>query len=252
MSQHTSKGAGVSSGWWNALLFMATLLILFHFVAVGARILAAPSGPWFFSPEEGADFARPPQFAQGISAALTPTYLKAIKMDQDYHFVTNNPRLPDVRIETRVREQTDQAVKVVVWPDEKANFWVRHRQSLLAQALGGDMPYNLEGERAPPEGKDAPRVTIWKQEKDGSMKLDEEREHEIRDLMRSGPVIRPSDLSRILARSYSRFLSRLFPEASAEVIRRSRNSVSPTAFSMGGPPPQAFEDMVANFGGAKP
>ena len=232
------------------VIFLASIAIAFHLIAIVANVLAAPSGPWPFQEREG--LTMPPQFAQGLTQAFGAPYLKFLHMTSNYHFMTNRPGSPDAYIEARLKNRSSGDAKTAKFPDPSANFWVRHRQSLLAQALGGDMPYNLEGERAPPEGKDAPRVTIWKQEKDGSMKLDEEREHEIRDLMRSGPVIRPSDLSRILARSYSRFLSRLFPEASAEVIRRSRNSVSPTAFSMGGPPPQAFEDMVANFGGAKP
>src|SRR5205823_3602777 len=119
------------------LVFLGSLAIAVHFLAVVCGALAAPSGPW--PTMEGSGMATPPQFAFSIDKITRP-YLQLVKMTHNYHFATNRPGLPGASFEVRLKDESGQELAMVRFPDAGANFWVHHRQSLLAQGLADDQP----------------------------------------------------------------------------------------------------------------
>jgi hypothetical protein len=59
--------------------------------------------------------------------------------------------------------------------------------------------------------------------------------------------MRPSDWALVLARSYGRYLCRTHGAASAEIVRHTREPVSPAVLFGMRPPPNAFDEYVATF-----
>jgi hypothetical protein len=217
---------------------------------LGILVLAAPSGPWPtpFGPSD----AGPPQFAEKTSSLTTRYYLQPLHMDHNYHFVSNRPGQQTISFEVHLKDAQGRLLKTVKFPDEDANFWVRHRQSLLAQALGDDQPVEApRGEGIAAPGQPRRKVTIW-DAADGSPvnRLREVPEHLIPT---QRPVYRPSEWSLLVARSYARYLCRRHQAASAELIRRSREAIMPEVLlRLDQPPPGSFDELVSNFGEFQP
>ncbi|HLN31777.1 MAG TPA: hypothetical protein VK395_28820, partial [Gemmataceae bacterium] len=158
------------------------------------------------------------------------------------------PAMSVATLEVRLKDNDGKELATLKFPDAKANFWVQHRQSLLARALAEDQPVQpLTGEFIPAPGRQVSSVQIWDGKQD--LQLRTVPEHLI---PRERPVFRPSEWSLLLARSYARFLCRTQGAASAEVIRHTRESLSPMVWRGFNPPPESTEDLVANFGDFKP
>jgi hypothetical protein len=207
-------------------------------------VLAAPSGPWPTS--FGSSMAAEPQFAQGISNATTRNYLMPLKMTHNYHFPSNRPAPPGVFFEVRLKDETGELLKTIRVPDENASFWVRHRQSLLAQALADDQPVQPRaGEVVAAPGKQVQTVDIWDTAENNTLRLRSVPEHLI---PRERPVYRPSEWSLVLARSYARYLCRVHGAASAELIRHTREPVLPAVMFLEDPPAGTFDELVSSFG----
>jgi hypothetical protein len=229
-----------------------SLLIVVHLVLVIGNVFAVPSGPWP-GPDGGANLSPPPQFAQGLMSifgGLGGRYLNSLRMTSSYHFLTNRPGLPDVYIEARLKEKDNGQSKTMKLPDPNSNFWVQHRQSILAAGLRDDVPVQPpQGEGVAAPGRQVRTVLIWEPGEGGVLKIVPTQEHLI---PRDRPVWRPGDWPRLLARSYGRYLCRSQNAASADIIRHWRNAIPPSISSMGPEiPQQALEEYTADFGEVK-
>jgi hypothetical protein len=252
-------------------------LVLFHFLALGMQVLAAPSGPWPMN--SGPTPAWGPLFATEINLTMGRSYLRVLHMEHDYHFMSNVVDRPMVYFEIQLKDANGNALKTlklpddnanfwirlarpfVPWlrrektlkfPDDNANFWVRQRQQLLAQQLGDDQPVQPpRGEIVLPKGQSYPTVQLWfSAEGDPIQKLVRKSELE---LPRDRPLSRPSDWSQLLAQAYVRHLCREYGAASGELVRHSRNALLPDIMFVQGPiPREAFSEMVCNFGDYRP
>jgi hypothetical protein len=65
---------------------------------------------------------------------------------------------------------------------------------------------------------------------------------------RNKEIMRPSEWAILLAHSYSRRLCRETGAASAEIVRISREPVTPSVLYGNVPPPEAFYELTASFG----
>jgi hypothetical protein len=182
-----------------------------------------------------------------VNRYATPYYLRPLHLTHNYHFQSSETEFPAVFFEVRLRDGKGNLVKTLRFPDKDANFWVRHRQSLLAQGLGDDRPVAPpRGESIPAPGKKMREVTIWQSEPgDKELKLQAVPENL---LPRDRPAFQPSPWSLLLARSYARHLCREYGAASAEVIRHSRDAVVPAVLFQREFPPGTFEELICNFG----
>src|SRR5437773_746728 len=123
----------------RGLIVVASIAIVFHLFALVVLVLAAQSGPWPTPLGLGSP-AEPPEFTKGISSTLLSSYLEPLHLTHNYHFDSNRPESSYVFFEVRLHDADGKLVKSLKFPDAEANFWVQHRQSLLAQALGNDQP----------------------------------------------------------------------------------------------------------------
>jgi hypothetical protein len=225
------------------LIFLGSLAIAFHFLAVVCGALAAPSGPW--PTMEGSNLATPPQFAFSLDY-LTRPYLKLVKMTHNYHFATNRPGMPGSYFEARLKDESGRELATIQIPDANANFWVRHRQALLAQGLADDQPVQPPpGEVIAAPNQALPNVPIWDAVENRRLKIRTVPEHLI---PRDRPVFRPSDWSLVLARSYGRYLCRAHGAASVEIIRHTQESIPPVVLSLDNVQAGAFDELISNFG----
>jgi hypothetical protein len=223
---------------------VGSLAILFHFGAVVLHALAAPSGPW--PGPDGTNMGAPPTFTQTLDEPLVQGYLKPLKLTHNYHFWGNRPTAPGVFLEVKLKDANGEILSTVQFPDSTSNVWMRYLEGLFAQGLVPDQPV------APPQGETIPaprqqvrNVPIWDIAGEQSLRLSQTPEHLI---PRNRPVYGPTEWSVVLVHSYARYLCRKHGAATAEVIRHSRESISPTAFVSGSPPPMAFTDLVASYG----
>jgi hypothetical protein len=231
------------------LAFLGSLVILGHFGAVAAHALAAPSGPW--PSQEGMGMADPPAFTVSVDGSLARDYLSPLKLTHNYHFAGNRPMIPGVYLEFRLRDAQGEPLATVRLPDsesdrESPNSSVRYLQNLFVQGVVPDQPVApFEGETVPAPNQQVKMVSIWDAGINDSLRLSQVPEHLV---PRNRPVFGPTEWSLILVRSYTRFLCRKYGAASAEVVRYSRDVVSPNTLLVGPPPPAAFKDLVASYG----
>jgi hypothetical protein len=228
------------------LIALASVAIVFHLSAVLVRALAAPSGPW--PTPQGGTIAGPPPFALALYQWLPGDYLKALQMTHNYHFPTNRPGLPAVSFEVHLKDAAGKELAAVTVPDPNANVWLRHRQTLLAAALGLDepvMPPQMEAIPAP--NRAAPSVALWEMVPNTANRLELKRvpEHLI---PRDRPVLKPSDVSMVFVRSYARYLCRTHGAASAQVVRHHRDPIPPDVLFGDNVPADAFDEVTSNFG----
>jgi hypothetical protein len=229
------------------LVATGSAVIFFHLFAVVVQALSAFSGPWPYP--MGANMATPPQFAFSITELVLPWYLKPLKMTHDYHFPTNRTGMPGVWFEVKLRDDGDQEIKTVRIPEEDACFWTRHRQTLLALALVPDEPVQpRQGETIAAPGQQTRVTDYWDMGEGGKVQLRSVPEHLV---PRDRPVLRPSDWSRLVVRSYGRYLCRKYGAASAELIRHSREAIMPAVLFMDETPADAFNEVVCSYGELK-
>jgi hypothetical protein len=209
------------------LMAVCSVLAVGHLLVIGLFALSASSGPWPVPPPFGGiSPVDGPAFATQISVNVTyPYYLKPLHMTHNYHFNSNRPPSVAVYFEAHIKDDLGNE-RVLKFPDDKANFWVRHRQEILAQNLAQD-------QRMPPrgsmpiaaKGQELPKVEMWVRDKDNPvMKLEYVEEA---DVPRTQELEVPSAWSKAAAASYSRYLSREHKGASVQLIRYSRQTVMP-------------------------
>jgi hypothetical protein len=241
MSEPQANAARALPRW---LVFLGSAAVAFHLFALGVLAVAAPSGPW--PGAVGTVMGMEPPFAAPVSALTTRHYLMPLKMSHNYHFATNRPGMPAAAFEVRLKDEQGNVLETLTFPDPHANCWIRHRQALLAQDLADDAPIPpRQGETIPAPGQQVANVTYWDTAEDGGLRLKTAPEHLV---PRDRPVFRPSEWSMVLARSYVRHLCREYGAASGELIRRTREPITPDLMFTDEPPAAAFDTLVANFG----
>jgi hypothetical protein len=230
-------------GW---LMVLGSAFAVGHLLTIGLLALAPPSGPW---PTRFGDLeADGPLFAQSITNSFTyPYYLRPLRLTHNYHFQTNRVDTPAIYFEVKLRDASGEVFKTLKFPDEKANFWVRHRQGILAQGLGGDQPVQPRGPTmiAAP-AKQGRKIEFWDMTEGGVLKLKEVAEHE---LPPDRTMFRPAEASKVLAKAYMRHLCRDTGAAAVELIRYSREAIMPVVLLMPQPPTQeSLSILKSHFG----
>jgi hypothetical protein len=226
------------------LITLGSLAIVFHLGAVAIHALAAQSGPW--PGPDGPSMAAPPAFAASLDEPLAQGYLKPLKLTHNYHFWGNRPSAPGVFLEVKLKDAKGGLLITLRFPDDTANAWVRYQQGLFVQGFVPDQPITPpQGETIPAPKQQVRTTTIWDLAGEQSLRLNRVPEHLI---PRNRPVWGPTEWSLVLSRSLARYLCHKHGAATAEVVRHSRESISPAAFLTGNPPPMAFADLIANYG----
>src|SRR5690606_10998124 len=133
-------------------------------------------------------------------------YLSSLGLAHHYRRVTNNPALVGGAIELRLEAADGSPLGSLPLPDPRCNWWVGHRQALLARALADDLPvFPPEGEMVAAPGHALPSSPFWELSPGGGLELRNVPQHLI---PRERPVFRPSDKSLLLARSMARYVCR--------------------------------------------
>jgi hypothetical protein len=226
---------------------LASIAIAVHLLAVLASVLAARSGPWVVPvPTVGESPAEPPPFAQALDSLFRTTYLTPLRLTYNYHFLGNRPEQNGVRLEVRLRDESKNEMATLEIPGKSANPWVRHRQSVLARALGDDQPVPPpQGEVVAPPGQKLPTVEIWREVTPRTLKIEEV---DVNHVPRERTVMRPSERSRIQARAYARYLCRVHGAASAQIIRHHREPVLSGMVFLPQVPEGTLEEVTSDFG----
>lgn len=225
------------------LVIVGSVAISGHLLAVLVNVLSTTSGPW--PSPFGSSPADPPMFASVLSRRVMP-YLGALKMTHTYHFSSNIPATPGIRLEARLKDDRGQLLMTIRVPDEQANLRVRHRQALLARGLGDDAPVAPpQGEAVAAPGQQLQTVPVWDGGPDRILRIRELPEHL---LPRDRPLMRPNEWALLLSRSYARYLCRTHGAASAEIVRIHQDPIYPTVLFLGEPPTGALEPYQSIFG----
>lgn len=228
----------------------ATVVIVWHFGSVGARVLAAMSGPWPMG-EQGAAPVAPPHFASIIANSLPGDYLKAIQLNRDYHFATNRPNGTNYKMKVNLKDEKGDVIGTVTYPEAEgdANFWVRHRQRIMVDFLGSDgMVRTPQNEVIPAPGQPEPTLRYWKGV-EGSMTKARLATESVNLIMpRGGSFYTPSDLEMVFLGSYARHLCRTHGANSVEVIRVAQEPIPPAVLFDSSLPPVMFDARTYNYG----
>ena len=239
----------------RGLIVAGSLAILFHLFALGVLVLAAPSGPWYTPLLPMSTPADPPEFVKAVGDSLSSFYLQPLHLTHNYHFESNRTENPSVYFEVKLTDAEGKPLKSLKFPDANSNFWVRHRQTLLAQGLGNDQLYNLPQSVRNP----SPLVRVWFSDKAwAENKLEDKIERDLQDIRSKGGTdmfFQPSDWSLLLVQSYARYLCRTNGAAKAEIIRHSREPILPVIvlpladeLRTRGWFDRTFNTFVANYG----
>ncbi len=229
------------------LVFAGSVAIVGHLLALGAVVVAAPSGLWFVPPI-GPTMAEPPTFAAAINDITAPHYLVPVKLAYNYHFPSNRPMQPGVELEAKLKFK-DGREQTLTFPDKDANPWVRHRQALLIRGLGDDRPVMMDptkGVGVTTSKVKKQSISYWEASRDDPvLHLKTEAEDLIpRD---RGEVLRPSEWSLLLAKAYGRYLCRTYGAESVELIRHHQDAIRPDVM-LWPRAPESFPVLKANFG----
>jgi len=234
----------------GSLMAIGSAVAVAHLLVIGLYALAAPSGPWPVPPTigNGESMSPGPKFAQILSTSVSyPFYLEPLRMTHNYHFNSNRPAPIAVYFEVRLKNERGEVFNTLKFPDDKAPWWIRHRQEILAQNLIPDVTEAPRGvEKIPAAGKELDEVEMWTREDPFTMKLEMVPELKIK---RDQPYERPSQWSKLLAQSYMRHLAREHKAAAVELIRHSRPAVNPMMLFL----PEDhikdnFTDLQSHFG----
>jgi hypothetical protein len=260
MPRPPSPSGGPLPRW---LIAAGSAVIIFHLSAITVAALDAPSGPWVTA--EGPRPAEAPAFVHSASD-LAKAHADYLRIAHNYHndVITTRPAdVPGVEFDVRLKNEKGEVIETLHFPDPKANPWVRHRQQLLATGLALDLPVESQGAdviAAP--GEKVPTLSIWAlpgEDFSGMQPPGPPPGRNVPYHLQAVPqhlvpranvrmVMRPSDLSLLLAHSYARYLCHTHGAASAEIVRHVRQAVSPAVLFGGEPPPGAFDEFIASFG----
>jgi hypothetical protein len=239
------------------VIALASMWLVFHWLAILANVMAARTGPW--SGESG--FGPPPPFAVELFMAPEPSpqvrrlrplrdYLAALKLLHNYHFV-EDVRSARVRVEARLLDANGAEIATLTLPDPQANAAVRHRQLMLMQGLAEDQLIEPPpGEYIPPPNQPPPTVEYWNIGPERTGVLGRIEQHLIRDVMnrRETDLYAPTPWAMLLSRSYARYLSRKHGAAAVEIFRHTREHISPELLERPPESPEAYSPLKLSFG----
>ena len=212
-------------GWLKVLCSVA---VVGHLAAIGLLALAAQSGPWPVPPPFPVreSMVDGPQFAAQITSKYTiPYYLRPLRMTHNYHFASNRTPHVAVYFEAHLKDEAGKET-VLKFPDDKAFWWVRHRQELLAQNLVQDQQRPPVGTQPVAPADKLPKFQVW-------MPVEQQPKLELKtvtdlDLKPAQPYDQPSAWMLLVADSFGRYLMREHKAVSVELVRCSRATVGPT------------------------
>jgi hypothetical protein len=231
------------------LFVVASVAIVFHFGSVGVRILAAPSGPWPMG-GEGSSQVNGPQFAVTLANTLPKDYLKAISLDYNYHFSSNSPGALSLALQAQFKNAAGEDT-TLIFPDPNANFWVRHRQAILANQLGNDLPYlPPQTRQVAAPGREIERVTIWRNPENQANRL-ELKTVPVLDLPRDQMNLQPNPQANLFAAAYARYLCRQHGVSKVQIIRRHQPPI-PSVVLVDKNIPESFFDPIFSYFGELP
>ncbi len=228
----------------RGLKIVGSIFAVGHLTAILLLALEPQSGPWPFY--GGETMMEGPQFAKSITSTLTyPYYLQPLRMTHNYHFMANRPAPYAAYFVVHLKDEFGGVIQTLKFPDAKANFWVRHRQEILARGLAEDQPVPPARitEQLPAAGKEMPTVEIWDMSEPGTLHLKHVDENKV---PRNPPAVRPTEGAKLLAQAYMRHLCREHRARSAELVRHTREKVTPT--DMIAPRPELFDELKSHFG----
>lgn len=227
------------------LMIVGSVAIVFHLSTLFIKVLAAPSGPWFTG--EGPSLAAPPHLAMYFNEHLASPYLRTVKMTHNYHFTSNRGAMPRAYLTVKLENDAGEVQETLRFPDPNAGRFVRRWQELVTRWLVDDQPVQPgQGEFIPAPNQTVPTVLIWEMGgQDRQLRLVPVAEHLI---PRDRPVMKPSDWSMIIMRSYARHLCKTTGADRVEIIRHSREPIPPTALFARDLRSEAFEELQSNFG----
>ena len=227
-----------------------SVLIILHFLAVGAVVLSAQSGPWWVPQLSRESPALGPKFIETVGNNAAAYYLEPLRLSQSYHFNSNRLGTTSVIFfEAKLRDEQGKVIKTITYPDkENDNFWLAHRYSMLGLRIGNDQVFQPRGaEVLPAPGAKTTTVVIWDTSNPKFWKLKTELEHLV---PKTTQVWQPSEASLLWAKAFQRYLLRENSAASVELIRHSRNPILPDYMYMkeNELPPETFNELVCSFG----
>jgi hypothetical protein len=236
------------------LILVGSIVITFHLFAVGIVVIAAQSGPWPLA--MGSSTMEAPPFVWSLTYPgralndLALGYLRGLHLENNFHFSSNRSDFSTVRFEVRLKDKEGNVIQTLQFPEEGTNFWVRHRQSVVANALGLDEPAQTSRQNTLPEpGKEPDRIRFWDP-------VDPPRGRHLRlkselvtKVSRDRPLMTPSVFSQLAANSYVRHLIRKYGAESGELTRLSRDSIRPEVLMTPQSQwqPDLFDELVADF-----
>ncbi len=226
------------------VLMLGSLLLVLHLSCLAIAALDAPSGPW--STPFGESMAMPPTFAETTNRVTGPIVIHGLRIANNYHYPSNRPAFSGVYLEARLKDASGKLVKTLRFPDPDAPMAVRHRQYMLIRWLADDIPVPPpEGEVIPAPNQRMNTLRIWDIVEPRRLRLREVPEHLI---PRDRPVFRPSDWTLLVCRSYARYLCRTEGAAAVEMVRKSREPISPIVIMGGNAAPETLMEMESSFG----
>jgi hypothetical protein len=241
------------------IIRLGSVAIVWHLLAVLLVAIAAQSGPWpspfgIPSPQEPPAFVWQRNTVGRVFNDFAFGYLQPLHLDSTFHFSSNRTDTSAVRFEVHLKYE-DGAMKTLRFPEDEANFWVRHRQSLLAQNLGADESVQSNLQNTVSATGEVQILGVWrpaKSETGGKGPQMPPRElvlhlEPVTGIDRMEQQLQgPSRWSQLVAQSYVRYLVRKTGAESAELVRHSRDPIPPVVLIR---PPDAtlFTDLVADF-----
>jgi hypothetical protein len=216
-------------GW---LMTVCSVVVVLHLSLIGVFALSASSGPWPVPPPfdqmTPVSFADGPMFATSVTGNFTiPYYLKPLWMTHNYHFQTNRPAEAAVYFEAHLKDAAG-TVTILKFPDDKAVWWVRHRQEVLAQALNQDRRKPPIGTQpVPQKDKQLPTYEVWLPVDRSPMEMKLKTVTDL-DLDPMPSHLQPTGWTKAVSESYARHLMREHNAVSVELVRYSRPTVMPS------------------------
>jgi len=240
------------------LIIAGSIAVVVHLGAIVFLVLGAPSGPW--PTPFGESNASGPYFAQTIGSFASDNYLRPLRMTHNYHFASNRTEEEFVAFDVILKDADGREIRKVSLPEPDANFWIRHRQKILARNLVPDVPLAPAGaEKIAAPGKIPEKIPFWEpvveEKKEGNvlaaqsattkLRIRREFEHLI---PRERMVSKVSEWSQVAATEYQRFLCEKYGAHSSELVRYYRQAILPEYLAIDPKLiPIAFPEIISFF-----
>jgi hypothetical protein len=151
-------------------------------------------------------------------------------------------------VEFRLRDAAGEEVGTARLPDPNANFWVRHRQALLAWRLGDDRAVDLpRGEMIAAPNQQVQEREFWA-EVPNEPRRQRLAKQSVNQFNLNQFYLRPSEVAVVCTHSYARYLCQAQGAEKVAVLRHHRNPIPPFVLSVDNVQAEAFEEFISDFG----